>query len=74
MHSTSIYSRANHYRRLAIAAQQSAAQAGDRPSVKASFEEVANHWIALADQVEWLEQSSRMMISAAKDLPPWSGE
>jgi hypothetical protein len=58
MLSTCVYSRANHYRRLAIAARQRAAQAGDRPSVKASFEEVADHWTALADQVEWLEQSS----------------
>jgi hypothetical protein len=66
MLSTCVYSRADHYRRLAIAARQRAAQAGDRPSVKASFEEVANHWTALADQVEWLEQSDGSMNIVAK--------
>jgi hypothetical protein len=66
MHSICIYSRANYYRRRAIAAQQCAAQAGDRPSVKACFEEVADHWIALADQLEWLERSSRGIVPAAK--------
>jgi hypothetical protein len=36
-----------------------AAQAGDQASAKALFEEVANHWIALAEELEWLEQSNR---------------
>jgi hypothetical protein len=74
MLSTYVFSRANHYRRLAIAARQRAAQAGDRPGVKASFEEVANHWIALADQVEWLEQSSPGMNAMAHGPQVWSGE
>jgi len=74
MLSTCVYSRANHYRRLAIAARQRAAQAGDRPSVKASFEEVADHWTALADQVEWLEQSSTGLNAMAQGLRVWSGE
>ena len=53
-----IYSRADHYRRHAIEARQRAAQTPDQSSVKAAFEEVANHWIALAEQVEWLERSN----------------
>jgi len=44
---------ATYYRRRAIVARQSAAAALD-PSVKAAFAEVANHWLALAEQVEWL--------------------
>jgi hypothetical protein len=52
------YSRADHYRRHAIQARQRAAQALDPSSVRAGFEEVANHWIALAEQVEWLERSN----------------
>lgn len=44
---------ATYYRRRAIVARQSAAGAFD-PSVKAAFAEVANHWLALAEQVEWL--------------------
>ena len=44
---------ATYYRRRAIVARQSAAAALD-PSVKAAFAEVANHWLALAEQIEWL--------------------
>jgi hypothetical protein len=44
---------ATYYRRRAIVARQSAAGAID-PSVRAAFAEVANHWLALAEQVEWL--------------------
>ena len=44
---------ATYYRRRAIVARQSAAGAFE-PSVKAAFAEVANHWLALAEQVEWL--------------------
>jgi hypothetical protein len=45
---------ATYYRRRAIVARQSAATALD-PSVKAAFAEVANHWLALAEQIEWLQ-------------------
>ena len=41
---------ATYYRRRAIVARQSAAGAID-PSVRAAFAEVANHWLALAEQV-----------------------
>ena len=44
---------ATYYRRRAIVARQSAAAALD-PSAKAAFAEVANHWLALAEQIEWL--------------------
>ena len=49
---------ATYYRRRAIVARQSAAGAID-PSVKAAFAEVANHWLALAEQVEWLRSIER---------------
>jgi hypothetical protein len=49
-----MYSRMDYCRRQAIVAKQHAARAADL-SAKAAFEEVANHWIALAEQVEWLE-------------------
>lgn len=62
---TCIYSRAVHYRRQAIAARQRAAQAVDQSSVQASFEEVANHWTALAEQVEWLERSKIRLVRRA---------
>jgi hypothetical protein len=57
-YSTCVYPRADHYRRQAIQARQRAAQALDLSSVKDAFEEIANHWIALAEQVEWLERSN----------------
>jgi hypothetical protein len=65
--STCIYSRAIHYRRQAIAARQRAAQAFEPSSVRALFEEVANHWTALAEQVEWLERSSACLVGSPAD-------
>jgi hypothetical protein len=52
----SMYSRTDHYRRRAIHARQRAAQIID-PSLKADFEEAAENWTALAEQVEWAERS-----------------
>ncbi len=54
---------ATYYRRRAIVARQSAAGAID-PSVRAAFAEVANHWLALAEQVEWLRsvQHGRLRV------------
>jgi hypothetical protein len=51
-----MYSRTDHYRRRAIHARQRAAQIID-PSLKADFEEAAENWTALAEQVEWAERS-----------------
>jgi hypothetical protein len=58
-YSTSIYLRADQYRRQATEARQRAEQALDQSSTKAAFEEVANHWVALAEQVEWLARARR---------------
>jgi hypothetical protein len=72
---TCIYSRADHCRRQAIEARQRAARALDPLSVKASFEEIANHWNALAEQVEWLERNKgRMAGFGAKASQGWGGE
>ena len=55
-YSTHLYSQADHYRRRAIEARQRAVQTPGLFSAKAAFEEVAYHWVALAEQVEWLER------------------
>ena len=49
-----MYSQSVHYRRLAIQARQRAVKASDS-SVAVALEEIANHWTALAEQVEWLQ-------------------
>lgn len=49
---------ATYYRRRAIVARQSAAAAID-PYVKAAFAEVANHWLGLAEHIEWLHSIRR---------------
>jgi len=73
-YSTCMYSRADHYRRHAIEARRRATQTPDQSSVKVAFEEVANHWIALAEQVEWLERSNgRMAVARAKAWRGWGG-
>jgi hypothetical protein len=54
----SMYSQSVHYRRLAIQAKQRAVQASDS-SVAVALEEIANHWTALAEQVEWLQEKMR---------------
>jgi hypothetical protein len=62
-----MYSRADQHRREAMKAQGRAAQATD-PSVKLAFEEVANNWLALADEAEWLER--QMLIPPAEAPGP----
>jgi Holliday junction resolvase-like predicted endonuclease len=52
-----MYSRSDYYRRRAIQARQQATQAID-PSSQANLENAADHWVALAEQVEWLEEKS----------------
>jgi hypothetical protein len=54
MYSRSEYYRPEHYRRLGLAAKQRAAQSTD-PRVKEAFQDVARHWLALAERVEWLD-------------------
>jgi hypothetical protein len=53
-----MYSQSVHYRRLAIQARQRAVKASDS-SVAVALEEIANHWTALAEQVEWLQDKVR---------------
>jgi hypothetical protein len=54
MYSCAEYYRPEHYRRLGLAAKQRAAQSTD-PRLKEAFKDVARHWLALAERVEWLE-------------------
>ena len=53
-----MYRRAHQYRRSAIVAKQQAADA-TTPSIKQQFEVIAEHWSALAEQVEWMERLLR---------------
>jgi hypothetical protein len=48
-------SRADVYRQRAADAKKRAAQAKDL-SVKKAFEEVARGWLALAEQMEWMDR------------------
>ena len=51
------------YRLRAIEAQHRSAQVTD-PWIRASLTELAEHWSALADQAEWLEDRYGPMVSA----------
>jgi hypothetical protein len=64
-----MYSQTDHYRRLAIAAKLHAAQATD-PSARIALEEVANHWMALAEQLEWLSSFTPRQIPPAHTAGP----
>jgi len=55
MYSRAEYYRPEHYRRLGLAAQQSAAQSTDL-HLKETFKDVARHWLMLAERVDWLER------------------
>jgi hypothetical protein len=48
MYSRGEYYRFEHYRCLALAAKQRAAQSSD-PRLKDAFKDVARHWLALAE-------------------------
>jgi hypothetical protein len=54
MYSRAEYYHPEHYRRLGLAAKQRAAQS-TIPSVKEAFKDIARHWLALAERVEWLD-------------------
>jgi hypothetical protein len=64
---------ATYYRRRAIVARQSAAAALD-PSVKAAFAEVANHWLALAEQIEWLRSVQHASLRGGETREMVAGE
>jgi len=51
-----MYARAEQYRRRAIEARQRAGQTKDDPIQRSNFELIAESWIELAEQVEWLER------------------
>ena len=51
-----MYSRREYHRhRLGLAAKQRAAKSTDA-RVKEAFKDVARHWLALAERVEWLDR------------------
>jgi hypothetical protein len=49
-----MYRQAHQYRRRAIVAKQQGADA-TTPTIKQQLEVIAEHWLALAEQVEWME-------------------
>jgi hypothetical protein len=53
-----MHSRAEYYRRRGIAAKERAAQSTDL-SVREAFKDVARHWLALAERVDWLDRQQR---------------
>ena len=48
-------SRTENYRRQGLAAKERAAQMSDL-RLKETFKDVARHWLALAERVDWLER------------------
>jgi hypothetical protein len=48
-----MFSQAERYRRRGIEASQRASQATD-PLIRETFLEIADNWIGLAEQAEWL--------------------
>jgi hypothetical protein len=57
------------YRRKGLHAQQQGGSATDAV-VKGAFAEIASHWFALAEQVEWLERTYGPIVAAASGSPP----
>jgi len=55
LYSRAEYYRPEHYRRLGLAAKQRAAQSAD-PRLKEAIKDVARHWLAIAERVEWLNR------------------
>jgi hypothetical protein len=49
-----MYSGAEYYRRRGVVAKQRAAQVTD-PSLKEELKDVARHWLALAERIDWLD-------------------
>jgi hypothetical protein len=50
-----MHSQSDQYRRRAIQARHLAAQAIGQ-EVRLAFDEIATHWLALAEQSDWLER------------------
>jgi hypothetical protein len=53
-----MYSPAEHYRRCGLVAKERAAQATDL-NLKEAFKDVARHWLALAERVDWLDRQHK---------------
>jgi hypothetical protein len=53
-----MHSRVEYYRRRGLAAKERAAQSTDL-SVREAFRDVARHWLALAERVDWLDMEHR---------------
>ena len=55
MYSRGEYYPPEYYRRRGLAAKERAAQS-THPGVKEAFQDVARHWLALAERVKWLDR------------------
>jgi hypothetical protein len=49
-----MHSPAEYYRRRGLEAKQRAAQVTD-PRLREAIKDIARHWLALAERVDWLE-------------------
>lgn len=61
-----MFSRADEYRRRAMAAKQRTREARSR-RVQEAFEESAEHWLALAHQAERLKRRGHVRLSSRQD-------
>jgi hypothetical protein len=59
---------ADEYRRQAFEAQRQGASAANA-FIKAQFEQLARHWLALAEQVEWLDRRFGSVVSPVTGEP-----
>ena len=64
-----MHSRTEYYRRRGLAAKERAAQSTDL-SVREAFKDIARHWLALAERVEWLERRHRTDSRIRSQEPP----
>ena len=55
MYSRAEYYPPEYYRRRGLAAKERAARSTD-PHLKEAFKDVARHWLALAERVDWLDR------------------
>jgi hypothetical protein len=58
--------RAEYYRRRGFAAKERAAQSTNL-SVREAFKDVARHWLALAERLDWLDRQQRTASSDHKN-------
>jgi hypothetical protein len=58
-----MYSRSEYYRRRGLEAKERAAQSTDL-SVREALKDVARHWLALAERVDWLDRQQKRPIKS----------